>query len=445
MTKNLLKTFNNSERFLRKSLLGVALLAVSVLTAKSQVETASGSLKLVQTRPLTPLVMPTSPLVVDPYAFYSNVTTDDNAKLSNGGAAVVSTLRTTKLVADHLNLGYTPPFNLTGFTFTIVNSNGVDITARPRVRFYMSDGTGGGPGTYIAGYSFTATVIPVGVNLFTGSITTPLALSVSDLWAALTFDNSGASPNPSLAQLNNLGQEIFNPIDLGTSENTYFVTSAASDGLVNNPVGSVLNGPISGKLANFGWELFNDVVLLPVTIEYITGARTRDTHVINWKVAATRTATVTMQIERSNNTQEFISVYSTVATEQRCQQPFSFKDEHPLAGVNYYRLKIKDADGKVSFSKIISVVNKEGEFQVGALSPNPVRDNARLDIFSIKSDKVDVIIHDLSGKTVQQFSTSLPEGNSQLPLNLSKLARGRYNVTIHTSTGTIKTVPVIKD
>jgi len=51
-------------------------------------------------------------------------------------------------------------------------------------------------------------------------------------------------------------------------------------------------------------------------------------------------------LERSADARNFSSVYSITADAVRCGQPFDYTDAQPLAGMNYYRLKITDADGR---------------------------------------------------------------------------------------------------
>ena len=96
-----------------------------------------------------------APATVDPNALYSNVTTFTGSGIANGGAALQAGNTITTLLADSLGLIGSPAiFSWAVSTFSVANFNAVDVSARPRIRFYANDGTAGGPGTLIAGLSF---------------------------------------------------------------------------------------------------------------------------------------------------------------------------------------------------------------------------------------------------------------------------------------------------
>ena len=124
-----------------------------------------------------------------------------------------------------------------------------------RVRFHQDD-IGAGPGTYTTGFSFTATAIPVGVSCFFFDNVNPFMTIPANgrLWAGITFDNSGAA-GATAALYNNLGMGLFDPPTQGTSLDKDFLTTAASVGNVQNPVGSVRTSPYAPLNANHGWRL----------------------------------------------------------------------------------------------------------------------------------------------------------------------------------------------
>ena len=192
---------------------------------------------------------------------YSNTTNYSGSALTNGGAAAISGIRTTRLLADDLTFSAASAgMSLSQFSFPVANLGTAAVTARPRVRFYMDDNGGLAPGTYIGGFSFAAFSLPVGVSTYfttltPGSLVLPAAApgaTTETIWAGITFDNSGASTT-TLAQLNNLGVGIFDPPTVGSSKATAFETTAADTGLESNPVGAPFT--LTGLNANFNWEL----------------------------------------------------------------------------------------------------------------------------------------------------------------------------------------------
>ena len=143
---------------------------------------------------------------------YSNLETFQDQSFAAGGATqqVLNTI--TRLAADDLNLVGTPPYSVNGFRFIVTNLNAVDVSARPLVRFYRTDGPGGGPGTLIEARTYNPIVFHAGV---VGTIKTSstFVLPTASIWAGITFDNNSGTTGATAAQLDNLALGIFSPPD----------------------------------------------------------------------------------------------------------------------------------------------------------------------------------------------------------------------------------------
>jgi hypothetical protein len=194
-------------------------------------------------------------------ASYSNIDTYTGSVFSNGGAATVSGNGITRLVADDITfaLPYLAGQSFTQFTFSVANLNLVAVSARPRVRFWLADGAGGGPGTYYSGIGYTFNAISFGANsvgLFSATLSPGFLQPAAGqtLWAGITFDNNNGATGATIAQLNNLGQGIFNPPAVGSSADRFFQTTAAGSFFnTNNPAGTLTNFG-GNPVGNFGWE-----------------------------------------------------------------------------------------------------------------------------------------------------------------------------------------------
>ena len=193
---------------------------------------------------------------------YDNTVNFSGFSYSNGGATAASKITT--LVADDITLSTPLATTISAFAFSVSDSLTTNITARPRVRFYMSDGANGGPGTYITGFSFNPITFTPGVGTFNATLAAASQFvipastsSTASFWAGITFDNVGAT-STTVAQLNALGQGLFDPPVVGTSTDTAFQTTAGGSFLVNNPAGSQFNFGNStnpaNPVANFGWQ-----------------------------------------------------------------------------------------------------------------------------------------------------------------------------------------------
>lgn len=195
--------------------------------------------------------------------YYDNTTNFLGQAFANGGAQNQSGNTITRLVADDLR-GIHPFFvgkQVTQMTFAVANLNATAVSARARIRFWLADGAGGGPGTYYndgvgnIGYTFNAFSFSAGVTLLTGTLGTGFKLTNTQLWAGITFDNNTGATGATIAQLNNMGIGLFNPPTIGNSNDTLFqTTGAGSFFTTSNPAGSLINFG-GAPVANMGWQL----------------------------------------------------------------------------------------------------------------------------------------------------------------------------------------------
>lgn len=196
---------------------------------------------------------------------YANVTNFLGQGFVNGGAALQGANTITRLVADDCTpTGANAGLSVTQLKFSIANFNGATVTVRPRVRFWFADGVAGAPGTYYnlpasVGFSFNPLAIAPGVTILTGTLGPGLfSMPGVRFWAGLTFDDNNGTTGATAAQMNLMGQGVFDPPTAGTSTDAFFITTAAGSFFAPaNPAGTQQN--LGGNpLANFGWEFTVD-------------------------------------------------------------------------------------------------------------------------------------------------------------------------------------------
>ena len=168
---------------------------------------------------------------------------------------------------------------------------------------------------------------------------------------------------------------------------------------------------------------------LPIIINYFKGTKQVSKHLLNWKVTCISSPSVTMVLERSADSRNFTGINSITADAVRCNQPFNYTDTDPLKGMNYYRLKNTDADGKITYSSIVALLNAVKGFEIISIAPNPVvSNNFKLNVASAQTGKMDIVIFDMQGRLVNRQSISLIAGFNSLPLNVVSLATGTYTI-----------------
>ena len=136
-----------------------------------------------------------------------------------------------------------------------------------------------------------------------------------------------------------------------------------------------------------------------------------------------------MTLERSSDSRNYTGIYTITADAARCNSPFDYTDANPLPGMNYYRLKIVDADGKVTYSTTVALLNAVKGFDIISIAPNPVvDDNFKLNVASALAGKMEIIIFDMQGRLVNRQSLSVIAGFNSLPVNVANLSAGTYTI-----------------
>lgn len=198
------------------------------------------------------------------FAVYSNITNFSSAAFPTAGATLVAGDTITQLTADDITpIAGAAGESVDSFTFSVANFNSTDVSARALVRFYGGDGASGGPGTLLGGFNFNPITFTAGsVGLFTFAPGTALfTLPSGTFWAAIAFDNNSGATGATAAQLNNLGQGLFDPPTIGSSQDVFFQGDTVSNYTTSNPTGSFLffgGSPV----ANFGWA-FRTLAVAP--------------------------------------------------------------------------------------------------------------------------------------------------------------------------------------
>ena len=132
-----------------------------------------------------------------------------------------------------------------------------------------------------------------------------------------------------------------------------------------------------------------------------------------------------MALERSSDSHNFAGIYTIIADAVRCSQPFDYTDANPLPGVNYYRLKMTDANGRISYSKIIALINGKKGFALMNIAPNPVTGKSfELNVTAASQANMEVHVLDLMGRVVQKQKVMLVAGYNSIKMNVSELSGG---------------------
>jgi hypothetical protein len=151
--------------------------------------------------------------------------------------------------------------------------------------------------------------------------------------------------------------------------------------------------------------------------------------ILNWSALALSNIDRFMA-ERSADGQN----YSTI-TEMDHNQ-VSYTDQQPLPGLNYYRIKAKEIDGKTSYSNIVVILNAAKGSNLVSIAPNPVVNGSfKLNISAAQKMQMNIVVTDMQGRPMQEQMVNLSAGFNTIPVNVANLARGTYQVYGNTPDG----------
>jgi hypothetical protein len=99
------------------------------------------------------------------------------------------------------------------------------------------------------------------------------------------------------------------------------------------------------------------------------------------------------------------------------------------ANTIFYRLSIKEKDGKNSYSQVLLFRKKTDAANSISVNPNPVKGNAVVNINYSKQAEMELRIIDVNGKVLLKQKNQLSQGNNSISINgMDKLQAGFYMV-----------------
>src|SRR5690606_31943832 len=156
-----------------------------------------------------------------------------------------------------------------------------------------------------------------------------------------------------------------------------------------------LSFPVSGFS---GFFITSDNSPLSVKLKQISATNVGTRNRVDWTSASEEVGTQYV-LERSADGRRFeqIAEVSGVGS----GSSYTYWDEQPVYGVNYYRLRIVNIEGESSYSQIVQASVKDASvFSVSAY-PNPVKDVVKVETRGVRTGKAQLILSDVTGKELR--------------------------------------------
>lgn len=223
----------------------------------------------------------------------------------------------------------------------------------------------------------------------------------------------------------------------------------------SGPVNPILIDPVDGTvnakipfaaIDNAGYEdptpgsvTMQFFSVLAVNLKSFTAEKNGSTAVLHW-IMEDEMSIDHYECQYSSNGIDFSSIENVISTNKKVYSIISGK---LVPGNNYYRLKILEKNGDVTYSAIVKL-NLSTDMEVVTLYPIPAIKTIHLNLGKTLSDKAVVIqLVSLEGKVITQKNIAPNVPNTSI--DVSGIAQGQYTVKIITPDKVItKMVTVIQ-
>lgn len=227
--------------------------------------------------------------------------------------------------------------------------------------------------------------------------------------------------------------------DIATTNWTFAtatVKSTASPAVVCTDTTLTINQPTAKRLM-FRFErggnsdvdsivLVSATPVLPVKFSGFSALETSGKVKLNWDIA-TEMNTANYVVERSSNGVSFTSAGTIEATQSK---GYSFVDQSPVNGTNYYRIKGVDKDGAFMYSSILRVNVGNSKALAFTIAPNPVRGRqVNVQVANLDKGTYKLNIFNAAGQQVVSRSVGHAGGSATYQLDLpASVKSGIYNL-----------------
>lgn len=175
--------------------------------------------------------------------------------------------------------------------------------------------------------------------------------------------------------------------------------------------------------------------VLPLVLTDFTATKIGTKAGLTW-ITSSELNTSFFEVERSNNGSNYAVIGKTAAAgNSNVTKKYAFTDASPLSGVNYYRLRMVDIDGKYTYS-VVRLLNFDETISIKTF-PNPAINTLYISGLEIGST---YILTAVNGQTVLQNKSS----SSVEAVTVSNLTGGTYIISIINKNKTIYTSKFVK-
>lgn len=215
----------------------------------------------------------------------------------------------------------------------------------------------------------------------------------------------------------------FTNLPTGTSFTTANVGDDNTDSDVNVATATITGIVVTTTTTNLSFDAgIVGFVTLPAAVDLVA-VKSGNTALLNWTVSAERNVK-SYTLQRSGNGRQYTNMVSYTADGRTT---YSKTDAQPLNGINYYRVRIENIDGSISYSEIKMVrFDSKG---IVTVFPNPASDKVSIQVpdnWQGKPVRIEVVA--LTGQVL--ITNSVSAASQVETIGINHLPAGVYHIRI---------------
>jgi hypothetical protein len=175
------------------------------------------------------------------------------------------------------------------------------------------------------------------------------------------------------------------------------------------------------------WNIqFSTNSIVPVKLESFTARLSNGKVFLNWTTSLEVDA-ASFTIEKAGKDQQFSELTSiNISGPSNRKKEYSFIDDNPQAGINYYRLVQTDKDGNKEYFEVRKVLDTRSSKTGVVVLPNPIKSDVTAFLNLSKAQTVAITLTDMNGRILKTKTAKYSEGSTGVTMATDDLPKGIY-------------------
>jgi predicted esterase len=176
----------------------------------------------------------------------------------------------------------------------------------------------------------------------------------------------------------------------------------------------------------YSWMIqYSRNIALPLTLKNFSVDYKDRKILVSWTTSS-ESNTKEFNIERAGKDLQFRKIGTIPASGiTSIDKAYSWVDDSPLDGINYYRIQIVNLDNSTEYFEIKNIL-VSGEGKVNLLSSNPVKGFLKLGIDLDRQQKVVITLLDIQGRVLHERTASYQQGRQEIIFTPTGVPSGTY-------------------